>query len=253
MKTLRPLLLFIMLLYSWSGNNAHAQNWSIRSLDNLSRVELGAYGGSTLYFGDLTPDKRNYLNEITPHGGLLIRYNLKNNFSLRGNIAIAKLSANDSKYGSPEWRQHRNFSFNTVLYEMAAMLEHDLLRTNREDNGNKWGVYAFAGLGLAFTDPKRDFSKIDPAYLGSDDKAVTGLEADQRKSSGHIGLLLPVGLGVSYQASRRISLFAEGSLRHGFDDQIDGFSESVNSSKTDAYALFSLGLNLRMNSRGWWR
>lgn len=253
MKTPRIILMLTLLACTCSLNRLHAQDWSLRSLDNLSRWEVGAFGGGSLYFGDLTPAKRDFFEEITPHGGLFVRYDLKHNFSLRGNLAVAKLAASDYSYTSPEWRQHRNFSFTTALYEFSAMLEYDLLKTNREVNGNRWGVYAFAGLGLVFTDPQRDFSKIDAAYLGASDKAVSGLDEDKRKNSGHLGVMAPVGLGVSYQVSRRVSGFVEGSVRHGFDDQIDGFNKSVTSDKTDAYSFFSLGLSLRLTSRGWWR
>ncbi len=253
MKIFRIALLLSLFAFTFSLDGLHAQSGSLRSLDNLSRWEVGTFGGGSIYFGDLTPARRDYLNEITPHGGLLVRYNLKHNFSLRGSLAVAKLAADDSKYTSPEWRQHRNFSFTTALYEAAVMLEYDLLRTNREITGNRWGAYAFAGLGLAFTDPQRDFSKIDANYFGATDKAVSGLDEDKSNNSGHLGLVAPVGLGISCQLSRRLSVFAEGSVRYGFDDQIDGFSKSVTSNKTDAYSFFSLGMILRLNSRGWWQ
>jgi len=251
MKTL-PLIFTGLLLALGNNNSLHAQNRLTNQLENPSRWEVGVGGGGSLYFGDLTPAKRDYLKEITPYGTALVRYYLPENFSLRGNVCIGQLSGDDSKYSDPEWRQHRNFSFTTTLYEVSLMLEYDLLRGNREQTGSKWGVYAFAGLGLCYTKPQRTFSKLDVGYFGNTDKAVSGLGADLSNESGHVTVVAPVGLGASYQLSKRISLFGEGSVRQGFDDQIDGFSKSVGSSKKDAYAFFTLGLNLRFNGRGWW-
>ncbi len=252
MKILQIITLSALSFSLCSASNLHAQAWSTRNLDDLSRWEIGAGVGGALYFGDLTPSKRDYFNEITPYGGTSARYYLGQNFSVRGNLCIAKLAADDSKYDDPTWKKHRNFSFTTVLGEASLMLEYDLLRTNREETGSRWGVYAFAGLGLAYTNPHRNFGQIDAAYFGNTDRAVSGLSEDRDSDPSHIALVAPLGLGASYNVSRRLALFVEGSVRHGFDDKIDGFSKSVSSSKNDAYSFFSLGLNLRINRRGWW-
>ena len=240
-----------------SASFLHAQNrserWSGRDLDVIPKWEIGVFGGESEYFGDLTPSSgRNYISEATPHAGLFARYYLGKNFSVRANIYGAKLAANDALYAG--WRQHRNFSFTTMLYEGSVQLEYDLLHTNRDTRGGRWGIYGFAGLGFCRTNPKRHFENVDVNYFGYGDKATYGINADASTSPTHIALVAPLGLGVRYDLGPKLSIFAEGSVHQGFDDQIDGFSSSVSSTKPDAYAFVSLGLCMRLGvSNGWWR
>jgi hypothetical protein len=205
--------------------------------------------GATEYFGDLTPARRDYFKEATPHGGIMLRCYLGTSFSLRGNLYAAKLAGNDAWYTDPEWRQHRNFSFTTELYELSAMLEYDLLRRYRLEHGGKFGIYVMLGIGACYTNPQRNFNNVDAAYFGDADAAVWGTNADFYRNPQHVALVMPVGGGLRYDIAPKSALFVEGGVRQGFDDKIDGFTESTSSGKNDAYAFASLGLTIRLGKK----
>jgi hypothetical protein len=217
--------------------------------EGVRATEMGFLAGGSLYYGDLAASQRSYLKETTPHVGVLLRSFLGRNASLRGNFCVARLEGNDGWYKTPEWRQHRNFYFKTVLIEASLLFEYDLLRGRRLEKNTGFGAYLFAGFGACFTNPQRNFNNVDPGYFAPDDPAVSGYQADFSRDAKHLALVLPVGIGLRQRIGKRTSVFAEGSMRQGLDDRIDGFSSSVNSGKFDAYAFASLGLVVRMKGR----
>jgi hypothetical protein len=245
LSLLAPALLLAALL---AASVAHAQ-YADDEDEGVRATEFGFLAGGSLYYGDLAASTRNYLKETTPHLGVLLRRFLGMNTSLRGNFNVVRLEGNDAWYKTPEWRRHRNFYFESMLIEASVLIEYDLLRRQRLENDRTFGMYVFAGFGACYTNPQRNFNNVDHGYFPPDDQAVAGYQADFSREPQHITLLLPLGIGLRQTIGKRTSLFAEGSLRYGLDDRLDGFSNSVNSGKFDAYALASLGLLLRLQGR----
>jgi hypothetical protein len=227
--------------------NANAQVGYKDNGERGANTEWGLLAGGSLYFGDLAADKRNYIGEARPHGGVFIRRYFLTSFSMRGNFYAGWLEGNDAWYDEPEWRKHRAFSFKSAQFEASVLLEYDLLRSYRLRHGGSGpGVYVFTGIGACYTNPQRNFNNIDASYFSPGDEALIGYEADFSRDPKHLALVVPVGLGVRYNITDRTAFFLEGSVRQGFDDKIDGFSNSVYSAKHDAYAFLSLGMALRV-------
>jgi outer membrane receptor protein involved in Fe transport len=54
--------------------------------------------------------------------------------------------------------------------------------------------------------------------------------------------VLPMGIGIRYPISSRISINAETSYRFTFTDYLDGFSKAANDSRRDSYLSHTVGL-----------
>src|SRR6185436_12984615 len=102
--------------------------------------------------------------------GIFVRHYFGNAFSLRGNFFASELKGDDAQFSTPSWRQHRNFSFTSQLYEASAMLECDILRHYRKSHSFRYGIYAFAGIGACYTNPQRNFNRSESVYFDADDK-----------------------------------------------------------------------------------
>ncbi|MBS1615579.1 MAG: hypothetical protein JST06_05615 [Bacteroidetes bacterium] len=162
---------------------------------------------------------------------------------------VGKLEGNDGWYDDPAWRKHRNFNFNSVLLEASLMFEYDLMRQRRLEQGSGFDLYLFAGVGICYTDPQRNFNNMDSAYFPANDQAIAGYQADFTKDPKHVAFVLPVGLGIRQRLNKHLAAFAELGYHQGLDDRIDGFSNSVGSGKFDAYSFASLGIVMRLHDR----
>ena len=174
-------------------------------------------------------------------------------FSLRTNISFGKLNGDDSKYAVPEYRQQRNFKFTTPVFEISELLVADLLRNNFARQSSSFSPYLFAGVGLSFLKIRRDWTRFNAEYFSTETSTIQGLEADAQHSLPKTIPVLPLGLGIRYSLSKRISLTAETSYRFMFTDYLDGFSKAADPSQKDSYQTHSVGIiyQFQKNNSSW--
>lgn len=206
---------------------------------NLSKYEVGLSAGVFVYQGDLTPQQFGSYKTLKPQFALHFYRILSPAFSVRLTLNRGKLYGNDAKYSNPEWRQQRNFNFNTPVTEISALGVWSFL-AKREP---RFSPYLFAGAGISFLKIKRDWSNINTTVFGEGSDVQNGLAIDGAKSLPRIIPVVPVGAGVRYSLSDRFSLMGETSYRLSFTDYLDGFSKSANASKNDHYLSHSIGVN----------
>jgi hypothetical protein len=223
------LLLFITVLFSQPG------------LAQLAKLELGVNAGWFVYQGDLTPSR--FGSFKTKHFGidLYVSKPINNTFSLRTNLAISKLEGDDSRFSFPEYRQQRNFYFKSPLLEVSEILVGNILP--QKNNGKQVVPYAFGGIGLAFLNIKRDWSRINREYFPPGAEIWSGLAIDSAHSTQRIIPVIPAGIGVKYFISEKWAVTVEGSYRFSFTDYIDGFSQSVNPKQNDHYYSVTIGIS----------
>ncbi|MDX5319871.1 MAG: DUF6089 family protein, partial [Bacteroidota bacterium] len=86
--------------------------------------DMGVFGGFSMYQGDLSPELSqgigNMIKQNRPAGGVLYRYNMHPNYSIRGNFNFGWVAAYD-KYGNAGTsRESRNLSFNSPVVELSG-------------------------------------------------------------------------------------------------------------------------------------
>lgn len=214
----------------------------------LSKLEFGAQAGTFIYQGDLTPSRLGSLKTPGWQLGLSASMPLNNFLSARANFSFGKLKGDDAKYAHPGWRQHRNLNFKSPVFEVAGLVNWDIMGDPKNSIG--LSPYLFGGVGLSFLKVRRDASNFDSEYFSAENAVTAGLNSDLNHSTPRTLLVFPVGAGVRYPLTEYISLNAEAAYRIAFNDYIDGFSKAGNPSRKDHYHSLSVGLLYRFKSPG---
>jgi hypothetical protein len=207
-----------------------------------SKFELGITAGVFVYQGDLTPSRLGSYKTLKPELNIFVNRILSPLFSLRTNLGFGKLKGDDAKYLTPEYRQQRNFNFISPVFEISELLVADLLKNNMSRQFSGLSPYLFTGFGLSVLNIRRDWSRFNAEYFSSESTTLSGLAADQQQALPKLILALPVGIGIRYPISSKISLNAETSYRVTFTDYLDGFSKAANDKRRDSYQTHSVGV-----------
>lgn len=207
----------------------------------VPKHEIGASAGIFVYQGDLTPEDAGAFK--SPGFAFNLFYNrlLSRSFSLRTNLAHGKIMADDANYKTPEWRKERGFQFGTRITEISELLVWNILSNNYGDR-KIISPYLFGGVGISSLRISRSWRNFNYDYFANEPKLLNGLAEDSAHTLPNTIGVIPVGMGLRYPVSDKLSIMAEGSYRFTFSDYIDGFSKASNPDKNDRYLNISLGL-----------
>jgi len=229
-------LLIVAPILALSSSKVHAQIV-------LGKNEIGVNVGAFIYQGDLSPKAIGSVKTAKPMLGLYYNRILDPFWSIRGNLAIGKLYGNDSLFSAPAYKQYRNFNFKTNVVELSALATFNIFGNNLEHSYVKLSPYVFGGIGLAFVNVKRDYSRTDLSYFHTDTKLVDGLAVDAVQPMPKVLPIIPLGIGLKYAVLPRLSLVLEGMYRYSFSDYVDGFKYAANPKLKDSYYSVSLGVS----------
>jgi opacity protein-like surface antigen len=215
-----------------------------------SKWEIGINAGTLIYQGDLSEGSIGYTKSLKPSVELWVSKSLDPYFSIRANLLQGSLGADESTYPSPAWRTHRNLAFNSSVTEVSAELVWDLYGKTYREGMRRFSPYFFAGAGFAILHIDRNWSRFDTTYFNSKSTASRGLGIDTLQKTPGFLPAIPVGAGVRYMVSNRITINLEGTYRITSSDYIDGFSYAGNPAKNDHYYGLTLGASYRFGSNG---
>ncbi len=232
MKALRRTTAIVLVPFLFIVSKGHAQFYS----DMSAGLNAGAY----VYQGDLTPERFGSFKTIQPGFSLFVKKPINHFLAVRVHLSFAKLKADESKYAKPAYRQQRNFSFTTPVFEFSGQLVWNILGRNYEDRGIM--PYIFSGAGIALVNIRKDYSRMDPTVFGENSDVLTGLVIDNAKGTPRGLVSVPLGVGAEYPLSERFSVNVEASYRFIFTDYLDGFSQSASPKYKDHYHSTSAGL-----------
>ncbi|HEY2350436.1 MAG TPA: DUF6089 family protein [Puia sp.] len=213
-----------------------------------SKWEVGINAGALVYQGDLSESPFGYTKSVNPSVEVWVSKSLDAYFSIRANLLQSSLGADESTYAAPEWRRHRNFTFNTSVTEVSAEFVWDLNGKTYHEGMHRYSPYLFAGAGFAILHINRNWSRFDTTYFDSKSSTAQGLGMDTRHKTPTFLPVIPVGAGLRYMVTNRIFVNAEFTYRITSSDYIDGFSYSGNPERNDHYYGITLGLSYRF---GW--
>jgi hypothetical protein len=194
----------------------------------VPKHEIGVSAGTFIYQGDLTPENAGAFK--SPGFAFNLFYNrlLSRSFSLRTNLAHGKL-------------KERAFRFGARVTEISELLVWNILGNNYGDR-KIISPYIFGGVGISALRITRDWSNINYDYFAGEPSLFEGLAEDSMHTLPGTIAVIPVGVGLRYPVTDKLSLMAEGSYRFTFTDYIDGFSKASNPNKNDYYSNISIGL-----------
>ncbi|MES1223838.1 MAG: hypothetical protein ABUT20_50550, partial [Bacteroidota bacterium] len=158
----------------------------------------------------------------------------------------------DAKYASPSWRRDRNFKFSSPVFELSGQLVWDVLGRNYNRPAKSLSPYLFAGIGYSIINVSRDYTRMDPDAFTPETGVPAGLIVDAVPASRRGALVFPVGIGLRYALSEKVSIVGETSYRFTTTDYLDGFSYSANPDKQDHYYSHSIGIIYSFGKKNSW-
>ena len=215
----------------------------------IPKYEAGINLGTFIYQGDLTPQRLGSFKTSTLTLSIFGSRIINSSFSLRTNLALGKLKGDESKYASPAYRQQRNFYFKTPVVELSELAVWNIFGKNYEKQRSGFSPYLMAGAGLSYLKIKRDWSRLNENYFASDSAFFAGLNKDINHDLPQLIAVIPIGGGLRYSLSQRLSVSGEILYRFTFTDYLDGFSQSVNPKLNDHYYSATVGLIYRLGEK----
>ena len=235
MKTLRTIPALCLFAFSFVKVNSQS------SL--IPKYEIGVHFGSFIYQGDLTPNEFGAFNTMKPGFGISVTRNINSLYAVRLQLLRGWLKGDDSKYDDPAWRQQRNFNFKTPVTELSALVVRNITGLIPNEAGIiNFSPYIFGGLSYSFLKIKRDWNQFNYSHFAGETAVINGLSEDINHKIPKGIFSLPIGFGVRYGITEKLSFSLEGTYRILDTDYLDGFSQAANPDKNDHYHTIMAGL-----------
>lgn len=223
MNKILPIIFFLLLFVATSS---FAQQWKRNRLEYTAGLGisnfLGDLGGADRIGTNGLRDLEISLTRPSILGG--VRYHLLKDLRVKGQLTYIRLNGNDALTNEPA-RNFRNLRFRAPVIELTAMGEYYLmqeksghlfkLRGVKGRNGFKWNIYATAGIGVFWVNPK--------GPLNGKWYALQPLRTENVRYS-RVNLAIPFGFGIRHTIDKQWSVNFELIMRKTFTDYIDDVS-----------------------------
>ncbi|MBI5917477.1 MAG: OmpA family protein [Bacteroidetes bacterium] len=225
MKHFRLITLFLILPFFVSAQDDAASDGG----SSKGKWEGGLFLGISNYLGDLV-EPTFTLKQSNPAFGILLRNHLSDNFGIRANLFYGKIEGDDANY---DRNRDRGAKFESTLVELSLMGEYEFLGHKRYTADGAFrkvvSPYIFGGAGVTFGNP---------------DVANGDIE-----DFGNTRFALPLGLGIKFDLSRKVSLGLEYGTRFTFTDFMDGIKATGDPDNNDIYNFGGLVLGFRFGDK----
>ena len=190
---------------------------------------LGELGGAdrvgTFFVRDLE------FKATRPSAQIGIRYKFARRFAVKGGFYYNFVDGDDKLTKEP-YRQNRNLSFRSNIYELSGQAEFFL---TKEQQGARYKIknakgiknydfqaYFFVGVGGFYFNPQAQYhgNWVDLQPLGTEGQGLPG----QPKKYSRFSVCIPYGLGVKDAINKEWSIGLEAGMRKTFTDYIDDVS-----------------------------
>lgn len=236
--------LFIVILLSicaFDEGMLNAQSESLTEPKNkiFADWQIGLYLGMSSYEGDVHCFKEEEINVFTEANfafGLNLYKKVSDRFGLGLQYLNTSFSGSDAAFTSGKGHKERGFSFNNNINELSIVMKY-------EPFGHKpWKVspYISGGLGFVFGEADTDYNRTSqPAF-----REQLIVKDISNKSSSSVGF--PLGFGIVFKATNKVSINLDASLRFGLNDYIDGVSNAGNSAINDYFGTGGIAINYHL-------
>ncbi|HQR94059.1 MAG: hypothetical protein B7Y15_14150 [Bacteroidetes bacterium 24-39-8] len=222
---------------------------SALSQGNTRPISIGLETGTLVYQGDLVPSMSGSFKNSKLLYGINVSKQFYPHFAIRASLLKGQVSADESVYQDPSWRQLRAFQFSTPITEFSTVIVFDFADQSL-DQTKRLTPYLFAGIGCSFLKISRDWSRINLGVFDPKSSTILGLGIDTLKNTPKVLPVLPIGAGLRYAINERWSFNTELGFRLTMSDYIDGFSKAGNSSAKDVYYALKLGISYQFGNNG---
>lgn len=195
-----------------------------RAQDMNSNVVQGEFGvavGGAHYFGDL--NTRASLGRPKISAGAFFRKQFGSYIGLKVAANYARLGYSDI-YSENEVQKTRNLSFNTNLWEFSLSGDFNFFKFYPGMSEYSYTPYVSLGVGVFSYDPY--------TYLNNEKQFLRSLGTEGQGSAaypdrvpyGSMGVCFPFAVGMKYNMSEAVNVFAEVGYRFTTTDYLDDVS-----------------------------
>lgn len=212
-----------------------------------TKWEWSFWGGGANYVGDLVETQLPQWSQTGPALGIYNSYYFGYRWAWRNGLAFGQISGDDINFKDPLFVASRNLRFTAQIAEYSSTLLWEPLGKRRYPGGGRHrhilSPYAFGGVGVAYIYSKPDYSKAPREGI------IQLVEQDKNESLDPVQLVIPFGMGLKVDFSKKTSLAIEAGWRKTLTDHIDGVSASGNAQSPDWYIFGGVSLCLRFGER----
>jgi hypothetical protein len=207
----------------------------INSVLFCQHSEIGLFGGTSYYVGELNPSVQ-VVNQVRPVIGLFYRKNINKRYSYRLGANYGKLSSTD-EFSSNELSKYRKLSFSSTVIEGYTTFEFNFLPYQINNYGtSKFSPYVFIGFAVFASNPKVENG--NSGRIGSSETVIAPS--------------IPFGMGIKFNFVHNLGLSIEWGMRKTYTDAIDGLPETYvggyqlsNTNNNDWYSFLGITLNYK--------
>ena len=237
---------------------------SVHVTEMLSEWGIGA--GAFRCNGDIANDNSFVVDNLSPAAQLYFKRYFIPNLAWKINLLLSRFKDADSHYGTPqEWRDERDFTYETDLGALSLRLEWDIFGRKRFrhrdtivyklDNYTEYAIveklrhfpapYLFIGGGMVSFKAKTSYQ-----YLEGLSGLAPAVQQDIANNDGmHSKLNWTAGAGVNIDLSRTVVLGFEIGSSFANSDYLDGISFSGNPNKPDWWWYGGINLGFRLGTK----
>ena len=173
--------------------------------------DIGIWGGTSNYFGDL--NKALPFQTFNPNFGAYYRYNFNTRMGLRAMFLTGNFKQKGVIEGEP-------WTFNKNVMDLSLQIEINYLKYILGEKKTPFTSYITAGLGIAYFQ-----YDINPALIAT-------FNANHNKENEVINesvfaTTIPFGIGFKYNIGPRLGVGIEYQMRKLFSDKLDNLDDPL--------------------------
>jgi hypothetical protein len=183
-------------------------------------ADIGVWGGTSMYLGDL--NETNPLQPLSPNFGGYFRYNFNSRVGLRAMFLTGKFTDEGLIEGA-------DTSFSKGVQDFSLQVEINFLKYILGVEKTPYSAYITAGIGVAYFP-----YDMDPEFIASfnpqTNKGVYPL------SESVMTPTVPFGIGFKYSLGQKLGIGIEYQMRKMFSDKLDNLDDPLayNTYNTDS-------------------
>ncbi|MDX2442280.1 MAG: DUF6089 family protein [Bacteroidales bacterium] len=204
--------------------------------------EIGGFFGQSFYLGDLNKEKL-FKNPALSMGAFY-RYILNPRYAIRTSLTYGSLKGNNDNMYNDAPQSVWPFAFKTVLVDLTVQFEFNFRRFEYSARNLTYSPYISGGLGMGY---------YNKAVTYNYDRILNPGGPDDPDPSNSFNMVIPFGLGVKVNFSRRLSGAILWEFRKTFMDDLDGYEDipdpgfSSNLHNNDWYYFVGITLSYKIN------
>lgn len=199
--------------------------------------EVGFNVGSSFYQGDLHCTTDDELGRFDNGGfayGLEVKKNLNSNFAVALAFGQNNISGSDLDFSQASGHPQRGLSFENTVTTIGLQADYKPLG----HKNNMIDPYIFAGL--ASVSGSADVTRNNALPMPVDD----AVSADLMESAA--GLAFPMGVGVNYNTTDKLTIGLEFGMVVGTNDYLDGVSKAASEEYNDFLGNIALTFSYKL-------